>query len=113
MIQLVDISPPGQAKVQRDQVPMDVIHVTAEMAPVAKVGGLGDVVQGLAKASAERGHNVQVLTPRLRFCPSAATAADFRETILQLICAKYFFDALLRGLRNGLHAACRSAASLI
>jgi Starch synthase catalytic domain len=29
------------------------------MAPVAKVGGLGDVVQGLAKASLERGHKVQ------------------------------------------------------
>lgn len=60
MIQLVDISPPGQAEVMRDQTPMDVVHITAEMAPVAKVGGLGDVVQGLAKATAERGHNVQV-----------------------------------------------------
>lgn len=39
---------------------MNVVHVTAEMAPVAKVGGLGDVVQGLAKASAQRGNNVQV-----------------------------------------------------
>ena len=39
------------------------LHLTAEMAPVAKVGGLGDVVQGLAKASLEKGHNVQVCDP--------------------------------------------------
>lgn len=56
----MDISPPGQAKVQKDEYPLDVVHITAEMAPVAKVGGLGDVVQGLAKATAERGNNVQV-----------------------------------------------------
>ena len=31
--------------------PLHVVHVTAEMAPVAKVGGLGDVVTGLARAN--------------------------------------------------------------
>ena len=62
VIELVDISPPGQANVQRDDHPLDIVHITAEMAPVAKVGGLGDVVQGLAKATADRGNNVQVLS---------------------------------------------------
>lgn len=35
----------------------------AEMAPVAKVGGLGDVVTGLSKAVMDRGHNVEVILP--------------------------------------------------
>lgn len=40
-----------------------VIHVTSEMAPLAKVGGLGDVVTGLARACLERGHKVEVMLP--------------------------------------------------
>jgi glycogen synthase len=43
--------------------PLHVVHVTAEMAPVAKVGGLGDVVTGLAKASLARGCNVEIILP--------------------------------------------------
>lgn len=42
---------------------MHIIHVTAEMAPIAKVGGLGDVVTGLARASISRGHKVDVVIP--------------------------------------------------
>lgn len=42
---------------------MHVIHVTAEMAPIAKVGGLGDVVMGLARACLTRGHKVDVMLP--------------------------------------------------
>jgi len=40
-----------------------IIHVTAEMAPLAKVGGLGDVVTGLARACIGRGHKVEVMLP--------------------------------------------------
>ncbi|KAL9230493.1 hypothetical protein vseg_005835 [Gypsophila vaccaria] len=40
-----------------------IVHVTAEMAPVAKVGGLGDVVTGLARACLSRGHAVDVMLP--------------------------------------------------
>lgn len=39
------------------------VHVTAEMAPIAKVGGLGDVVTGLARACLLRGHTVDVMLP--------------------------------------------------
>jgi glycogen synthase len=39
-----------------------VVHVTAEMAPIAKVGGLGDVVTGLARAHLCAGHNVEVVS---------------------------------------------------
>ena len=40
-----------------------VIHVTAEMAPLAKVGGLGDAVAGLARSCLFAGHNVEVVLP--------------------------------------------------
>lgn len=43
--------------------PMHVVHITAEMAPVAKVGGLGDVVTGLSKAAISRGANVEIILP--------------------------------------------------
>ncbi len=43
--------------------PLHVVHVTAEMAPLAKVGGLGDVVTGLSAASLRRGHAVDVILP--------------------------------------------------
>eukprot|EP00850_Spirogloea_muscicola_P009041 SM000050S16966 [mRNA] locus=s50:83490:91142:+ [translate_table: standard] len=41
-----------------------IIHIAAEMAPVAKVGGLGDVVTGLGKALQKNGHLVEVILPK-------------------------------------------------
>ena len=43
--------------------PVHVVHITAEMAPIAKVGGLGDVVTGLARATLSKGHQVSVIMP--------------------------------------------------
>ena len=40
-------SPPRNTdRPPQDNDKMDVVHITAEMAPLAKVGGLGDVVTG-------------------------------------------------------------------
>jgi starch synthase len=39
-------------------------HIAVEMAPVAKVGGLGDVVTALSRAVQEEGHLVEVILPR-------------------------------------------------
>lgn len=62
--------PPGAAgAAQRDPRSVQVVHITAEMAPHAKVGGLGDVVTGLAKACLARGHNVEIMLPVSRFVP--------------------------------------------
>ncbi|KAG2691242.1 hypothetical protein I3760_08G000600 [Carya illinoinensis] len=47
----------------KDSDPKHIIHVTAEMAPIAKVGGLGDVVTGLARACLSRGHTVDIMLP--------------------------------------------------
>ncbi len=43
---------------------MYIIHVTSELAPIAKVGGLGDVVHGLSKELIKLGHKVQVILPK-------------------------------------------------
>ena len=42
---------------------MYIVHVTTEHAPLAKVGGLGDMVQGLSKACARAGEHVEVILP--------------------------------------------------
>jgi starch synthase len=46
--------------------PLHVVHVTSEMAPLAKVGGLGDMVAALAGEQARRGHAVTVVLPGYR-----------------------------------------------
>uniref|UniRef100_A0A0D9V520 Starch synthase, chloroplastic/amyloplastic n=1 Tax=Leersia perrieri TaxID=77586 RepID=A0A0D9V520_9ORYZ len=43
---------------------LHVVHIAAEMAPVAKVGGLADVVAGLGKALQTKGHLVEIILPK-------------------------------------------------
>ncbi|MCI5052556.1 MAG: glycogen/starch synthase [Simkaniaceae bacterium] len=42
---------------------MQVLHVTSEIAPIAKAGGLGDVVYGLSKHMIATGHSVTAILP--------------------------------------------------
>lgn len=42
---------------------LHIVHITAELAPIAKVGGLGDVVTGLGRACLSRGHKVDIMLP--------------------------------------------------
>lgn len=58
-----DASPEVPAEIEKDSNLMHIIHITAEMAPIAKVGGLGDVVTGLARACLSRGHTVDIMLP--------------------------------------------------
>ena len=44
--------------------PMHIVSISVEMAPIAKVGGLGDVVTSLARATKEEGHRVEVILPK-------------------------------------------------
>ncbi|HSX11940.1 MAG TPA: glycogen/starch synthase, partial [Rhabdochlamydiaceae bacterium] len=43
---------------------MHILHICTEMSPFAKVGGLGDVVGGLAAALKAKGHEVEILLPK-------------------------------------------------
>ena len=45
---------------------MDIVHITSEYTPIAKVGGLGDAVSGLAKAQAKLGKHVAVILPKYK-----------------------------------------------
>ena len=43
---------------------MHIIHIASEMAPIAKAGGLGDVVHGLSKEQVRAGNRVEVILPK-------------------------------------------------
>ncbi len=43
---------------------MYIVHVASELAPIAKAGGLGDVVHGLAKEQKALGNTVEVIIPK-------------------------------------------------
>lgn len=43
---------------------MDIVHVSPELAPFSKIGGLGDVAAALPVAQKAAGHKVTVLSPR-------------------------------------------------
>jgi starch synthase len=44
--------------------PLHIVHVTSEMVPFAKTGGLADVTASLPKAQVKRGHKATVFLPR-------------------------------------------------
>lgn len=43
---------------------MHIVHISTELAPLAKVGGLGDVVLGLSRELSWKGHDVDIVIPK-------------------------------------------------
>src|SRR4249919_1135612 len=59
---------------------MEIIHVSAECYPLAKAGGLGDVVGALPKYQVNMGHNAKVVMPmyRTKFLYQNEWVVDFK-----------------------------------
>ena len=55
---------PGDGSTSREDRPLKILLVSAEVAPFAKVGGLADVAGALPKALKAMGHDVRVVMPR-------------------------------------------------
>ncbi|CAM8915371.1 unnamed protein product [Rhodiola kirilowii] len=70
---------------------LHIIHIAAEMAPVAKVGGLGDVVAGLGKALQKKGHLVEIILPKYD-CMQQDCVRDLR--VLDTVVESYFSGRL-------------------
>jgi starch synthase len=43
---------------------MHIVHIASELAPIAKAGGLGDVIYGLSQELRRTGHRVDILLPK-------------------------------------------------
>ncbi len=65
-----------------------IVMITPEVAPCAKVGGLGDVVQGLGRELVNRGHGVESIAP-MYSCMRYETIEDLHEVYGELWCPHY------------------------
>ncbi|KAH7568611.1 hypothetical protein JRO89_XS06G0022100 [Xanthoceras sorbifolium] len=72
---------------------LHVIHIAAEMAPVAKVGGLGDVITGIGKALQKRGHLVEIILPKYD-CMQYDRVQELR--VLDVVVESYFDGRLFK-----------------
>lgn len=70
---------------------MEIIHISAECYPVAKAGGLGDVVGALPKYQCQAGHIAKVVMPmyRTKFLYENEWTVDFKG---QANMGNWFFD---------------------
>jgi len=60
----ITVRVPGDASHGRENQPLKILLISAEVAPFAKVGGLADVAGALPKALRAMGHDVRVVMPR-------------------------------------------------
>ncbi|GAB6053830.1 glycogen synthase GlgA [Magnetospira thiophila] len=57
-------APKAKAAPPPPKASLDIVMAASECAPIAKVGGLADVVYGLSAALAAQGHNVEIILPK-------------------------------------------------
>jgi len=61
---------------------MYIVHLCTEVAPIAKVGGLADVIYGLSRETAKHGHQVDIILPKydcLDYNNLIELKVDYRE----------------------------------
>lgn len=60
---------------------MKILHITPELAPWSKAGGLGDATIALGKALAAQGHEVRVVTPLYGSVPGRENMGTLLDTL--------------------------------
>ncbi len=81
---------------------MEIVHISAECYPMAKAGGLGDVVGALPKYQCQAGHIAKVVMPmyRTKFLYANEWVVDFKGTANL---GDWFFDyTIIREKKNSL-----------
>lgn len=68
---------------------LKIVHISSEMAPIAKAGGLGDVVTALGRAVQDEGHAVEVVLPKYD-CIDYSQVSIFSRIKLSLILFDHF-----------------------
>lgn len=81
---------------------MEILHISAECYPVAKAGGLGDVVGALPKYQHELGHTARVVMPmyRTKFLKDNEWDVDFKGH--QYLGSRYFDYTIIKERNNKL-----------
>lgn len=83
---------------------MYVVQIASELAPIAKVGGLADVVFGLSKQLVRDGHLVEVIIPKYDCMDHAGIEelAVFRADLKSFYRGKWVSNTVWRGKVDGL-----------
>lgn len=63
---------------------MHIVHIATEMTPVAKVGGLGDVLLGLGRELAAKSHRVDIIVPKYD-CMETTQVSDLTVAMEPLV----------------------------
>ncbi|MBA3815929.1 MAG: glycogen synthase GlgA [Parachlamydiaceae bacterium] len=63
---------------------MHIVHIASELAPLAKVGGLADVVLGLSREQSWKGHDVDIIIPKYD-CMDSNAIRDLAVEYLDLM----------------------------
>ncbi len=67
---------------------MQIVHIAPEMAPIAKVGGLGDVLLGLNHALSQKGHQTCIIIPKY----DCINTNEIRDLTLHSTIQSYYED---------------------
>ena len=87
----------------KKSIPLKILMVASECAPLAKAGGLGDVVSGLAKQLRMEGHDVRIFMPLYRGIDRAQNEISFGSPVcVHLAGRREIWAGVFHGMLDGL-----------
>lgn len=78
---------------------MHIVHIASELAPLAKVGGLADVVLGLSRELSWKGHDVDIIIPKYD-CMNSEEVRDLaieRKDLMSFYKGEWFSNTIWIG----------------